>query len=110
VGNDSMKAPGRHRRRSAAATLTEETARKGLRHRSLCLCPTRAATRLAHSCSVMWRESESGDSCGERVRVETIEPDWIRRPTGEKGEKGEKNKEKKKKRKKEMKKKRKKKN
>jgi hypothetical protein len=29
-GSDSAKALGRHRRRSAAATLTEETARNGL--------------------------------------------------------------------------------
>jgi hypothetical protein len=93
-GCDSMNAPGWHRRRSAAVTLTEETTRKGLRHRSLCLCPTRAATHLARSCSVVWRERER-----ERERVETIKLDWIRRPTGEKeGErKGEKKKRKKKK-------------
>jgi hypothetical protein len=74
-------AAGRHRRRSAAVTLTEEMTRKGLYHRSLCTCLTHAAACLTRSCR--WRE-----------RAETIEPDWIRRPTGEKeGErKGEKKK------------------
>jgi hypothetical protein len=81
TGTEAQAAAGWHRRRSAAVTLTEETTRKGLYHRSLYTCLTRAAARLTRSCR--WRE-----------RAETIEPDWIRRPTGEKeGErKGEKKK------------------
>jgi hypothetical protein len=61
---------------SPAAIASESPLHSVARHRSLRLCPTNAVVRLAHSCSVVWRERESGD-------YETS-MDQIRRPTGEK--------------------------